>query len=292
MVDTIEVKLSYSGGFADKQQIDFYDVGQALIGFQRSLALTTHLILNGEIITQAPSLKGAHIFALPPEKGSWEFKATIVAAAAAIYALGTAPRDTPIGHLIWSAYDYAISEALGVHVDYDETLGQQYEKMRKRESAIEPVPQSKLDALVEKCEGAIEIMHRPIVRSNTADGARISSRFGGRQHHCRQVLNEETFEYIHVTRRSDTTSEYVGRVSSYNINTFKGRVFVAAENRPVPFELAASARDPRSINCITESLMANAQARHQARGDIRCTAFRNDSKSGRLKSLLIVEVSK
>ena len=54
------ISLSYSGLLADRSEIDFYDVSQALVGFQLSLALTTHLILNDEIIVQAPSLKGAH----------------------------------------------------------------------------------------------------------------------------------------------------------------------------------------------------------------------------------------
>ena len=36
----ISFSLKYSGGEADDHHIDLYDVSQALIGFQRSLALT------------------------------------------------------------------------------------------------------------------------------------------------------------------------------------------------------------------------------------------------------------
>lgn len=57
MEASINFDLSFGGGITDRHQIDFYDVSQALIGFQRSLALTTHLVVNGEIITQSPSLK-------------------------------------------------------------------------------------------------------------------------------------------------------------------------------------------------------------------------------------------
>ena len=114
----VEVTLSFMGDRADESEIEFYDVAQALIGFQRSLALTTHLILNDEIITQAPSLDGAQILALPPEPGSWKITAAIMLTGA-FYTLGTAPKDTPIGNLISSAYDYVISETLGFHVDYD-----------------------------------------------------------------------------------------------------------------------------------------------------------------------------
>src|SRR4051794_8941447 len=112
---TVEITLSYSGSRADQNEIDLYDVGQGLIGFQRSLALTTHLVLNNEIITQAPALKGAEILALPASEGSWKITAAV---AVTIWTIGTAPKASPLGHLISSAYDYVISETLGFHVDY------------------------------------------------------------------------------------------------------------------------------------------------------------------------------
>lgn len=161
----LKISLSYDGQAANVSEIDLYDVAQALIGFQRSLALTTHLVLNDEIITQAPSLKGAQIFTRPAEEGSWKITAIIVSA---LYTLGTAQKDTPVGNLISSVYDYVISESLGFHVDYDKTLGQQYEEYKKsKEPKVEPLPQHRLDSLIEKCEFAIKEMHRPIIKSAT-----------------------------------------------------------------------------------------------------------------------------
>ena len=113
----VSFTLSYEGKSADRHEIDLYDVAQALMGFQRSIALTTHLVLNDKIITKAPYLKGAKIYALPPEEGSWSIKAGVLIAgiSTAGYQLGTAPKDTPLGHLVHSAYDYVISESLGFH---------------------------------------------------------------------------------------------------------------------------------------------------------------------------------
>jgi len=45
--------LSYEGSSADDHQLDFYDAAQGLISFQRTLALTIHLVVNNEIIIQA-----------------------------------------------------------------------------------------------------------------------------------------------------------------------------------------------------------------------------------------------
>ena len=92
----VQFELSYTGADADDHEIDLYDVSQALVGFQRSLAITTHLILNGEIITQAPALKGAQIFAFPSEDGSWKIKAGILVLGTAAYHIATAPNNTPL----------------------------------------------------------------------------------------------------------------------------------------------------------------------------------------------------
>ena len=96
MAEAVKFTLAYLGQDADRHEIDFYDLAQALIGFERSLALTTHLVLTGEIITQAPYLTGAKIVARPPQSGSWEFVALIYLIGRGVFKLGTAPRDTPI----------------------------------------------------------------------------------------------------------------------------------------------------------------------------------------------------
>ena len=93
----VRLSLSYSGEAADSNAIDFYDAAQAMMGFQRTLALTTHFIINNEVITQAPSLFGAQIYCLPPESGSWKMTAVI---ATSLYMITTAPQETPLGHLV------------------------------------------------------------------------------------------------------------------------------------------------------------------------------------------------
>jgi len=154
-------------------QIDFYDLAEALLGFQRSLAITTHLVLNGKVITKAPALKGARIFAHPPKAGSWEIMASITASAGGLYMLGTAPKDSPIGHLVFSAYDYIVKLTLGVNVDYEKSLGVLVEEKREQIEDFPRISQGDFDAAAEKCENAIAEMHRPIVQQGTATTAQI-----------------------------------------------------------------------------------------------------------------------
>jgi hypothetical protein len=280
------ITLSYTGGLTNSNEIEFYDIAHALIGFQRSLALTTHLVLNDEVIIQAPALKGATILAKIPEDGSWKFTAAVMVT---IYTLGTAPKDTPIGHLISSAYDYVVSEALGFHVDYDKTLGQQYNELHGN-GDIKVLPQHRFDSVVEKCEPAIKDMHRPISASETATQAKIRSSVDGVIHTFQHPLTLQTYEYLAYTERTDRLFTLRGRVSSYNSNTFKGRMYLATEGRPIPFELDPSARGSQSVATIIESLRLNAQRQHDRVGEIEFKAFRNLARSGRLKSLYVTEV--
>ena len=280
--------ISFHGADAEESYIDFYDVAQALVGFQRSLALTTHLILNNEIIVQAPSLRGAEIYAFPPKTGSWKW-ATIVAIGTAVYGSLTAPKDTILGNLTISAYDYVISQALGFHVDFDSTLGEQYEDLKNKEVDVPIITESKMDSLIEKCEPAIKSMHRPLVVSKTAEYAEIRGQTQGKISDL-PVLTLDTFDFINFTEQQEGSEFICGKVSSYNINTFRGRLFAESEHRPIPFELHELARDNNSIALITGSLQMNAIDRWNDLGNVRFGAYKKVSRTGRLKSLVIVSV--
>lgn len=292
MPNQVRFTLAFEGGTADQHALDFYDVSQALLAFQRTLALTTHLVLNGEIITQTPFLKGARIYALPPEAGSWKLSAAIVIGATGLYNLGTAQSNSPLGHIMYSLYDYVVSESLGVHVDYNMPLGKLYKEAQEKKLKLKPVSQSQADSLIEKCETAIREMHRPIYMSNTANSASVTCEVAGQDRPLHTSLDIDTYEFIHETTISDTPEELQGRISSYNANTFKGRIYVPMFGRPVSFELAPKARTQKIIRLITTSLHQNAQKQHNAPGSVvYAIAFRNTSKTGHLKRLTLTAVS-
>jgi len=290
----IKFELSFDGFEADDHLLDFYDAAQAMVGFQRSLAITTHLVVNGSVITQAPALKNARIYSEPPEAGSWKSTAIVLTGlAGGAFALGTAPRDTPLGHLISSAYDYVVLETLGVHVNYDESLGQTLENF-KRENPQTPLAnlrETQFDSIIEKCEVPIRDMHRPIIYSETASRAVITSAVEGKLVQVGPELDGETFAYVSTTNRGERPQPYEGWVSSYNINTFKGRIYVPDFGRPIPFTLTEELRTPRKIALITTSLNANARDRLHEDGRRYFDAFRNESSSGRLKGFHITDIA-
>jgi hypothetical protein len=290
MKENLAVTLSFEGNKTEQHLIDFYDVTQVLLGFQRSLALTTHLVINNEIITQAPSLKGAQILFEPPQAGSWKATGIVVAGLlTGIYYAGTAPKDTPLGHLVHSAYDYVISQSLGFHVDYEKSLGQQYKELRKSDE-IPKLDQSRFDSLIEKCQSSIIAMHRPIVGRNTAESARIFSNYAdGRP--IGGLLNSTTFDYINFTKRTESSENFIGKITSYNKNTYKGRFYNDLVGHPIPFELSEASRSKSNIRKIVNSLTVNALDPNDNTAYISLRAFRNETKTGRLKSLFVIDVS-
>jgi hypothetical protein len=283
----LQISLSYVGSSAEAHQLDFYDGAVALMGFQRSLALTTHLVLNNEIITQAPALKRARIFVEPPQEGSWKIMAAVTSIGAATFALGTADKDTPIGHLVSSAYDYVIKRTLGFHVDYDKTLGEQYEELHKKDVALPAPDKNRFDSLIEKTEVAVRDMHRPIISSGSAEAAFISTYSDGKERIIGQRFDIQSYERMMELKPRSTNGYFEGRISSYNMNTFKGRVFLIDEGRPVPFEVADSARNPENILAITRSLSANAEHSRSNEGLIGFTGLAIETRTGRLKEIIL-----
>ncbi len=288
--DLLQFTLSFTGELADEHRIDLYDVSQAIIGFQRSIALTTHLVLNQKIITQAPALKGAEILALPPTDGSWKINSVVVLTA--MYGLGTLENNSPLGHLVYSLYDYVVSESLGVHVDLNKSLGQLYEEAQKNKVKLPIIKQHQADSLIEKCNTAMHEIHRPIYMTGTAGKAEITATINRQRLPLETNFSMQTWEYIHETRTSDEEEAFVGRVSSYNSNTYKGRIYVEKFGRPVSFELSKNSRGQKIVELVTSSLQSNAlRAYKEDEGRVYFKGYQRTSRSGQLKSLLITDLS-
>lgn len=297
MAVNIDFTLPYTGRKSDQHEIDFYDVADALVGFQRYLALTTNLLVNNEIITQAPSLKNARIYAVPPEEGSWKLLARVAilsgplaAVGGGVFAVGTAEKDTPVGNLGRSVYGYVVKEIVGVHPDYDKTIGEQYEDEKRKNPNFPDLSQSRLDSLVEKCHSAVYRMHRPIVASRTAKEANIYYDDGRGDVKSTGSINKDTFDYMAFNKKDAKDVVILGRVTSYNINTYKGRIYLPQEGRPIPFILHESARSSDNINLLAASLAASARGMAGNVADLRCFVLRTRSRTDRLKSLMILHV--
>lgn len=290
------LSLTYRGSLADRGMLSFYDLAHALSGFERTISITTHLLLNGKVITQSTSAKGFHILVTPPEVGSWKLTA-LVGVGGTLAAFGTAAPDTQFGWLAKSATEYVIQETLGFTPNFDETLGAQIEKYRAsepRHPISNELSEDRFDSVIEKCEAGIKGLHRPIVFSESAGQATIDFKVAATTGQMDVAIDQETYQYISEVYRAEDIKRYCGIISSYNVNTYRGRIYSHDQERTIPFELSKESRNDPSLRLIGASLNRNVvrQRREEdnANIDICFEVFENTTSTGRVKSLYVVLV--
>lgn len=277
----IEFNLTFDGNQSSEGLIEFYDAARALAGFQRSLALTAHLALNGEIITQAPSASGFVIYVEPFERGSWKTKALMALSAGGV--ILSAGKDSPMGQIVTSLYDAVLYNTTGFHVDYDKTLQQQYREHFKEKG----ITDEKIDSLCEKVEASIADMHRPIIASESATRAQVSCENVFKPD-IGPVLSPLTYEYVRQTTKEQEVIKVRGYVSSYNINTYKGRIFSLEEARPIPFQLDDVIRRKDVVGVLTRSQHINGQNRNDPQSLVELSCQRIVSANGKTKRYHVV----
>jgi hypothetical protein len=260
----------------------------ALYGFQRSLALVTHLAINNEIITQAPSLKNAEILALPAEIGSWKFTAVIASTlASGIYTVGTASTDTPLGHLISSIYDYTLNRTFGIELYYDKTIRQ---LLNEKELDTKSIPSpEQLNSLAEKAQNSIVDMHRPIEKGS-ASKAEIKAQKGPRLVKIGPDMTIGTLSAARDEIEGESVRSFRGRISSYNMNTFTGRVYLPEQKRTIPFELGRDVRDRALVRRVSRSLDENIAGLPDTEGNIELEGLYYMTRSGELAKIIVTNI--
>lgn len=224
-IQATRIQLIYSGGIdATQSYIDLYDLSKALYGFHRSLAITYHYLLHDEIITKTPYARDFRIITVPPKEGSFEVIAFIWVASKIIEKFTTASKDTILGHVAFSLYDYIVKKCLGIHVDmskslYHQCLDEKREKDHKAES------------LAQKVESSVRYMHRPI---QTQSAIACSLLFDEKK---KIEFDRKTLDMLDKMQIDTDSNMYTGRVSGYSANTRSGMVYSEEEKRAIPFEI-------------------------------------------------------
>lgn len=289
MKSHLELEFIFKGNDADDARLSFYDAAQALVGFERTVALTNHLLINGEILTQSPSAKGFQQFILPPQEGSWKAGIGIVFGTA--LTIGVASKDSALGYLAISALDYVLQQSLGFEVDFDETLAPQIKRAWEQQQIPQTIDAERFDSLIEKVEPGLRQCHRPIVFSETATNAQVLWRLPKQSGVLDGFFDSETYEYVSQTLRQEDLEDFEGNISSYNVNTYKGRIYIKALQRTVPFEIAPEARSAKALRAIVGSLFENNSKERLFSADVVLRGFRNESVNGRLKSIYAILVN-
>lgn len=135
-------------------------------------------------------------------------------------------------------------------------------------------------------------MHRPVVKSRTANSALIKCQSGLSVPPFFPELNKNTYEYISFTQKSEVPKTLLARVTGYNLNTFKGRVYLPdLGSRTIPFTLSEESKSRKSIARLTSSMNDTAQnPEDEDYGWIYIRFVSNESSTGRIKSLYVLEI--
>lgn len=286
----MEFSLNYYGGMADEHLLDFYDASRAMMGFERTLALTAHLVLNDEIITQVTSLKGAKVLLGPMEAGSLKIPAYIFAGATAVYSLGSLEANNPLGHLMYSAYDAMVHAALGVSLSYEKPLREHIDASTKEANVFRPAD-PKIQALAEKCEAPLAEMHRPITKSQSATSAElVQNRPANPPRPIGPPMSQQTYDFLRYAEKDRHPISVMGKVSSYNLNSFKGRIFCFDEERLISFTLDESCRTPSAIKQIVGSLRANAVGTNDESSILHLHVISERRRTGSVRSYRVLQV--
>ena len=171
-------------------------------------------------------------------------------------------------------------------------LGQLYREHNEKQLEIQKIEQHQVDSLIEKCSTAIKEIHRPIYKTKTAETAKISTTISNETIPLESTFSIDSFHYLSEEFVQELPVIVVGVISSYNSNTFKGRIFISEEGRPVTFELSETCRNQQTIRLVIASL--SAYANNDVPSDwshIYCKVWRNMSRSGHLKSYSVVSIS-
>lgn len=283
--------LQYEGRSADQHVMDLYDFSVALRGFERGLALTSHFVLNNEIITQATAVRGVKILCSPPEAGSFKIPAYITAAGVAVYSIGSLEPNNPLGHLIYSVYDLAIHEATGQPLDYGQSLREIYENALEQGSEGLLMPsKTQFESLVEKVEPSIAEIHRPITGEGTATSGTIQDTRAMENDSENLVLSEKTYSALRYRYRTKEVQKIIGRVSSFNMNTFNGRFVIEDVPRPISFHLTPGGRTEKGVGLIGESLAENIRSKDSEAARIIFDCFFDQTRTGRVSKLVVLGV--
>ncbi|WP_343619159.1 hypothetical protein [Ralstonia sp.] len=235
------LRFTFEKGIADENRLGLYDASVSLNGIARSLAITTHALVNGEIRTHGESAHGAKFFLLPSRKGSFIVDAAIWIGAA----IGSG--------VVYDFIKYGFQEAAGIGDDAEE-------RSRALQKRIEPT----IGELPATLESALSDVHRPIRQDNE-----MTIKVTRPRGEVLITFDSSTASYLepHV---AVVDEPIVGNVTRYNTLSKWGKFYDRKQGRVISFFLQPTVSEyERSL--ITWSLHEN-NLNHQGTLSLTATA--------------------
>ncbi|TAM09445.1 MAG: hypothetical protein EPN72_01140 [Nevskiaceae bacterium] len=204
----LKVKFVYEHGTADDNRLDLYDGAKSLEGIARTLTITTHALLNGEIRTRADAANGAEFYIQAPRSGSFIYEATIFFGGAIT------------SGVFYDFLKYTLNEAIG----------------RLEDAPLRPALQDRIEPTIGELpavlENALLDVHRPLMQA-----PEMLLKITRPRGEVLAVFDRETG--LNLRPHNETLDDPVlGNVTRYNTLSRWGKLYDRSEGRVISFHLS------------------------------------------------------
>lgn len=220
MADSIEldINIRFLGGDASLSRLDMYDGSAALFGFAKTFLISSHFLVNERVIFQAPAAKGVRCYLRTSHPGSWEQVVQIVVDNQE-FLLGVGAATAK--DILKDFTKLVLAQGIGRPA---RAITRHVRDLLARKG-------SDVEALKEATEGSLRDAHRTVGMDGRTSIRLISNR------ERIATFDEGTKRYVTDVIAESGTHDVMGNISSYNVNSRRGRIYDVALGRTVPFVL-------------------------------------------------------
>jgi hypothetical protein len=248
----IPLTIKYDTPTDRSGRIDLYSGPKSIFGFAKVIQLSTHLILNQEVISRSTRAKSADFYMLPSREGSFIQEIIIIVQNYPAESISSTIAVNVLSNHISDALKWLIKSAVGA-------INEEYKPLEQRlGSDLEPY----FDDLQVVLDGPIREAHNFVERLG---GTVALLDANGNE---MVTFNDDTLDYIKDEHLSDQFEKITGHVTRYNVLTGNGRLKDYRNGNVIPF------RPERSFKNHLDLSWSLREVDNGRNGDLRFTVKR------------------
>jgi hypothetical protein len=217
----------------EPNRMELYDGAKTIFGLGRALQITSHYLVTRKVVFQAPAAHAARLYLKPAKRGSYEQIIEIVIsnkeAIAAAVVVGVT-KD-----ILKDFITFVFQGVCGIVTRTSTRIVQEIADQHRAD----------LEALEEALVGPLADAHRAVETNRARTRLKIEDRG--------ITLDQDTLDHVRRKVRLPGAKKLEASISSYNINSRKGRLHNKQLGRTIPFRIEKE-RIPEDLTPLSWSL--------------------------------------